>query len=160
MTTDMATEDAELSTLLMRKRDGVQARLSELRVEMQRLELVRRGIDDTLRLLDPSSKLVRGSGKNVTAKAGGGRSHFAPGECLTLMQQALREAGRPLTTTELVRAVVAKKSLQTSEEQSVRLSVRYVMGKEGLKGAGITVEDLQARIPRWVLVDAPGKKAE
>jgi hypothetical protein len=160
MTTDLATDDAELTSLLMRKRDGVLARLSELRIEMQGLEVVRRGIDDTLRLLDPGSKLKLTGGKNTTATAGSGRSHFAKSECLMLMQQALREAGRPLTTTELVRAVVAKKSLPASEEQSVRLSVRYVMRKEGLQGAGISVEDLQAGIPRWVLADAPGKKAE
>lgn len=160
MTTDIATDDVELRSLLTRKRDGVLARLTELRVEMQRLEVVRRGIDDTLRLLDPSSKLKLASGKNTTAKAGGGGSHFAQGECLALMRQALREADRPLTTTELVRAVVAKKSLPASEEQSVRLSVRYVMRKEGLKGAGISVEDLQASIPRWVLVESPEKKAE
>ena len=66
----------------------------------------------------------------------------------------MREAGRPPTTTELVLAVVAKKSLPASEEQSVRLSVRYVMRREGLQGAGMTVEDLQASIPRWVLVDS------
>jgi hypothetical protein len=157
MTTDMATDDVELTSLLMRKRDGVLARVAELRVEMQRFEVVRRGIDDTLRLLDPSSKLKLASGKSTTAKAGSGRSHFAKGECLALMQQALREAGRPLTTTELVQAVVAKKMLPASEEQSVRLSVRYVMRKEGLQGAGITVEDLQASIPRWVLVDVSEK---
>jgi len=157
MTTDLATDDAELTSLLMRKRDGVLARLTELRIEMQGLEVVRRGIDDTLRLLDPSSKLKLASGKSTTAKAGSGRSHFAKGECLALMQQALREAGRPLTTTELVQAVVAKKMLPASEEQSVRLSVRYVMRKEGLQGAGITVEDLQASIPRWVLVDVSEK---
>lgn len=159
MTTDMATDDAELSSLLMRKRDGVLARLTELRVEMQRLEVIRRGIDDTLRLLDPSSRLKLPAGKTTTAKAGGGGSHFAQGECLALMQQSLREAGRPLTTTELVRAVVAKKSLPASEEQSVRLSVRYVMRKDGLKGAGITVADPQASIPRWVLVDSSKNSA-
>lgn len=158
MTTDMATDDAELSSLLMRKRDVVLARLAELRVEMQRLEVVKRGIDDTLRLLDPGSELKLPSERNTTAKAGGG-SHFARGECLALMQQVLREAGRPLTTTELVRAVAAKKSLPDSEVQSVRLSVRYVMRKEGLQGAGITVEDLQARIPRWVLAASSEKSA-
>jgi hypothetical protein len=157
MTPDMASDDVELTSLLIRKRDGVVARLTELRVEMQRLEVVRRGIDDTLRLFDPGSKLKLASGRKATAKAGSGRSHFAKGECLALMQQVLREAALPLTTTELVRAVVAKKSLPASEEQSVRLSVRYVMRKEGLQGAGITVEDLQASIPRWVLVDSSEK---
>lgn len=136
------------------------SRQAELRAEIQHLEGVKRGIDDTLRLLDPSTNYKRPAGKKAGAGVTRAGSHFAQGECLALMQQALRETAQPLTTTELVRAVLAKKSLPASEEQSVRLSVRYVMRKGGIDGAGIVAADPQASIPRWVLVDSSEKHAE
>lgn len=156
----MSTDDVELTSLLVRKREGLLARLTELRAEVQRLERVKRGIDDTLHLLGPGGNHrlpVRRKAGTGSARSG---SLFAQGECLALMQQVLREAVHPLTTTELLRAVMAKKSLPASEEHRVRLSVRYVLRKDGIIGAGITVADPQASIPRWVRVVSSEKGAE
>lgn len=123
------------------------------------------GIDGALRLLDPAAvatPLPAGNRKAGTVAARGG-SRFAKGECLALARQALREAARPLTTTELVRALLAKKSLPANDENSVRLSLRYAMGKgaDGTPGGtGIVAADPQGTFPRWVLAAGVEQSAE
>lgn len=159
MNTDdtISGDDAALATLLTRKREGLLARLAELRTETQRLEAVLAGIDGTLHLLDPATLAAPPlAGRKAKAGAGAARSgwRFAHGECRALMQQALREAARPLSTTELVRAVLAKKSLPVTEEASVRLAVRYVLRKGADGGTGIAEAEMTppTTFPRWALV--------
>lgn len=156
----MSDDDSDLTSLLVRKREDILARLAELRAEMQRLEGVKKGIDATLHLLDPGTHHALPAGRKAGTGTARASSRFAQGECLALMQQVLREAANPLTTTELVHAVMAKKSLPASDEQSVRLSVRYVLRKNGINGTGITVADPQVSVPRWVPVVSAEKNAE
>lgn len=76
-----------------------------------------------------------------------GGALFAEGECRTLMQQVLRESATPLTATEIVRAVLAKKSLSATEESSVRLAVYYVLRKKN--AADFVLVDPKATRARW-----------
>lgn len=148
----MSADDVELTSLLVRKRDELLIRLGELRAEIEHLEGVKKGIDDTLHLLDPANNHKLPVERKRSSGAARTGFLFAQGECLALMQQVLAEASSPPTTTELVRAVMAKKTLPATKEQSVRLSVRFVLRKDRLDSVGITVADPQARIPRWVLI--------
>ncbi len=78
-----------------------------------------------------------------------GGALFAVGECRMLMQQVLRESATPLTGSEMVRAVLAKKALPATDEASVRLAVYYVLRKK--KAAEFALFDSEATSPRWVL---------
>ncbi len=72
---------------------------------------------------------------------------FSEGECRTLMQQVLRESATPLTPSEIVRAVLAKKSLSATEEASVRLAIYYVLRKKNT--ADFVLVDPKAKRARW-----------
>ncbi len=72
---------------------------------------------------------------------------FAEGECRMLMQQVLRASATPLTATEIVRAVLAKKSLSATEEASVRLAIYYVLRKKNT--ADFVLVDPKATRARW-----------
>src|ERR1035437_3929429 len=78
-----------------------------------------------------------------------GGALFAEGECRMLMQQVLRESAAPLTAFEMVRAMLAKKSLSATEESTVRLAVYYVLRKRN--GADFVPVDPKARRARWAV---------
>ena len=150
---ELSADDAALAVLLAGKREELRVRVAALRAEAVRLEKVMDGMDGTLRLLNPDAA-ARPPPARGRADADGPRTtpRFAKGECLALMQQALREAAHPLTSTELVRALLAKKSLPASEENNVRLAVRYAMTKGG-PNTGIVAVEAQGGWPRWTLAN-------
>ena len=146
--TQLPADDAALAGLLGRKRADLAARLDALRAEAKAIEAALASIDGTLRLIDPAALPVA---RPVAVRAARAGARFAQGECLALMTQALREAPQPLSTTELVRAVMAKKGQPASDEDSVRLAVRYVLRSGGGANAGIAATDPAAHFPRWTL---------
>jgi hypothetical protein len=148
---ELPADDAALAALLGRKRADLAARLDALRAEARAIETALASIDGTLRLIDPAALPAAPPTGVRPVRATRAGARFAQGECLALMTQALREAPQPLSTTELVRAVMTRKGLPASDEDSVRLAVRYVLRSGGGANAGIAATDPAAHFPRWTL---------
>ena len=115
---ELSADDAALAVLLAGKREELRVRVAALRAEAARLEKVMEGMDGTLRLLNPDAAASPPAARG-RADGGGPRKtpRFAKGECLALMQQALREAAHPLTSTELVRLTGEKVPARERGEQ-------------------------------------------
>ena len=100
--------DAMITAGLRTKRDEIFDALERLRrqVEQHRADLAH--LDATIRLFDPEAEVTAPEPKRQTRKR---NEWFQPGECRRRIHDVLRDAAAPMTTREIVEAVMAAKAL-------------------------------------------------
>lgn len=109
-----------VSALVDRRRE-VQREIAYLASEIKRCEEAIQHIDATIHLLQPEYDLTRLKPKKFFVED----SIFYPGETPTLVLEILRAAGRPMTTPEITREMLARKgSPELTKLQHERLNAK------------------------------------
>jgi hypothetical protein len=111
-------------TSLRTKRDEIFGALELLgrQVERHRAELTH--LDATIRLFDPDAEAAAPGPKGPARKR---NDWFRPGECRRRIHDVLRDAAAPMTTREIVAAVMAVKALPATNLRTRELIHKTVL---------------------------------
>jgi hypothetical protein len=130
--------DAMITAGLRTKRDRISDALERLgrQVEQHRADLAH--LDATIRLFDPEAEVAAPEPKSPTRKR---NEWFQPGECRRRIHDVLRDAAAPMTTPEIVEAVMAVKTLPAADPRTRELIHKTVLGS--LNRAADTLERIE-----------------
>ncbi len=130
--------DAMITTGLRTKRDEIFDALERLgrQVEQHRANLAH--LDATIRLFDPEAEVAAPGPKSPTCKR---NEWFQPGECRRRIHDVLRAAAAPMTTREIVEAVMAAKALPVPDPRTRELIHKTVLSS--LNRAADTLERIE-----------------
>jgi hypothetical protein len=92
-------------------------------VEQHRADLTH--LDATIRLFDPDAEAAAPGPKGPSRRR---NDWFQPGECRRRIHDALRDAAAPMTTREIVEAVMAVKTLPVADPRTRELIHKTVLG--------------------------------
>ena len=116
--------DAMITAGLRTKRDEVSEALERLRRQVERHRADLAHLDATIRLFDPDAAVAAPGLKRSTRKR---NEWFQPGECRRRIHDVLRDAAAPMTTREIVEAVMAVKTLPASDPRTRELIHKTVL---------------------------------
>ena len=113
----------ETAADLREKRKGIHARWRVLRAELKALEADLKAFDRVLALVDPA---MRGSGAPTARPviASSGQQLFKHGELAEVTLAALRELGRPATSSEVAVTMLAARGLPGDDPRLPAVSNR------------------------------------
>lgn len=136
---------------LLRRRQEVADRLELVQGQMKQLVLDLDALDTTIRLFRPDTEIGVVRIKPIPRRHAAVRH-----ESSRILFSLLREAGRPLTTREIVRAVMENRGLNTADHAMVEtMRLRLASTLRKLKNRGKLVASVEAgRNMRWGLVPA------
>jgi hypothetical protein len=123
---------------LRTKRDEISGALERLgrQVERHRADLTH--LDATIRLFDPEADVAAPEPKSPARKR---NEWFQLGECRRRIHDVLRDAAAPMTTREIVEAVMAAKALPAPDPRTRELIHKTVLSS--LNRAADTLERIE-----------------
>ena len=125
-------------TSLRTKRDEISGALESLGRQVARHRADLTHLDATIQLFDPDAEAAAPAPKGPARKR---NDWFRPGECRRRIHDVLRDAAAPMTTREIVEAVMAVKTLPASDPRTRELIHKTVLSS--LNRAADTLERIE-----------------
>ena len=123
---------------LSNKRAELAGIVSQLERQLAQQQANLAHLDATMRLFDPNIRPNRIRPKQPRARS----VWFRPGECLRLIDDALREAAQPMTTHQLAERIIRVKALPIADDRQRALVQKTILGS--LNRAKATIVRVEA----------------
>lgn len=109
---------------LSNKRAELAAIVSQLERQLAQQQADLAHLDATMRLFDPNMRPDKLRPKQPRTRS----VWFRPGECLRLIDDALREAAQPMTTHQLAERIIRVKALPMADDRQRALVQKTILG--------------------------------
>lgn len=109
---------------LSNKRAELAAIVSQLERQLAQQQADLAHLDATMRLFDPNMRPDKLRPKQPRTRS----VWFRPGECLRLIDDALREAAQPMTTHQLAERIIRVKALPIADDRQRALVQKTILG--------------------------------
>ncbi len=120
-------------TALIRKRSELAGQIQHTQDQLRQLYIDLGNVDATLKLFDPEIDIER-----IKARSVRDPNRAQKGEVARIVMETLRNASRPLSSTEIAERVVAERGLDTENKQLLKqIAKRTGSCLRGLRQRGV-----------------------